>query len=57
LEVATAGWLAGAAPVTVQNVLWMKLHPAIGASHAAGWLVRCVVTALLAVWLLPHALP
>jgi hypothetical protein len=40
-------WLAGALPVTLQNVQWMKLHPAIGASHAAGWLVRLLIAALL----------
>jgi hypothetical protein len=40
-------WLAGALPMTLQNVQWMRLHPAIGASHAAGWLARLLIAALL----------
>jgi len=47
LHAAVLVWLAGALPVTLQNVQWMKLHPAIGASHAAGWLVRLLIAALL----------
>ncbi len=45
-------WLAGAVPIIAQNVVWMKLHPLIGVSHAAGWLVRFMITALLAAFLL-----
>jgi hypothetical protein len=51
--VAGAAWCAGPLPVTLQNVQWMKLHPAIGAFHAAGWLARLLIAAYLAAWLLP----
>jgi hypothetical protein len=53
LPVAGAAWCAGALPMTVQNLLWMRLHPAIAASHATGWLVRLVIAALFAAWFLP----
>lgn len=39
-------WLAACVPMLVQNGLWMKLHPLVLASHAAGWLVRFGVTAI-----------
>jgi hypothetical protein len=52
LDAAVLVWLAGPGVVIAQMVLWMKLHPLIGASHAMGWLVRFIVTGLLAVWLL-----
>ncbi len=45
-------WLAGPVVVIAQMVLWTKLHPLIGASQSLGWLVRFIVTGLLAVWLL-----
>jgi hypothetical protein len=53
LAVAGLVWAAGPLPATLQNLQWMRLHPAIGASHAAGWLARLVIAALLAAWLLP----
>jgi hypothetical protein len=52
LGVALIVWLAGAAPITAQNLLWMKLHPLIATSQAAGWLVRFLITAALAAFLL-----
>jgi hypothetical protein len=52
LVLAVVVWLAGVAPITAQNVIWMKLHPLIGASHAMGWLARFVITAVLAAFLL-----
>jgi hypothetical protein len=52
--VALLVWCAGPLPVTLQNWQWMKLHPAVAASHAGGWLVRLLIAALLAAWLLPH---
>jgi hypothetical protein len=52
LMLAVIVWLAGVAPMTAQNVVWMKLHPFIGASHAAAWLTRFLITAILAVFLL-----
>lgn len=45
-------WLAGPVVVLAQMVLWTKLHPLIGLSQSLGWLVRFIVTGLLAVWLL-----
>ena len=40
-------WLAGPLPMILQNLQWMKLHAAIAASHAAGWLARLLIAALL----------
>lgn len=51
LTAAVAVWLASAVPVIFTNVLWMKLHPALGLSHSAGWLARLVITALGASYL------
>jgi hypothetical protein len=45
-------WSAGPLPATLQNMQWMRIHPAVGASHAAGWLVRLLIATLLAAWLL-----
>ena len=45
-------WLAGPVVVYTQMVQWMKLHPLIGISHALGWLVRLLITGVLAVELL-----
>jgi hypothetical protein len=52
LVLALVVWLAGAVPITAQNVVWMKLHPLIGVSQAAGWLARFLITAVLAAFLL-----
>jgi hypothetical protein len=40
-------WCAGALPVTLQNLQWMRLPPAIAASHAAAWLARLLIAALV----------
>jgi hypothetical protein len=53
LLVAGAVWCAGPLPVGLQNLQWMRLHPAITASHAIGWLARLLIAACLAAWLLP----
>jgi hypothetical protein len=53
LLVAGAVWCAGPLPVGLQNLQWMRLHPAVTASHAAGWLARLLVAAYLTSWLLP----
>jgi hypothetical protein len=53
LLVAGAVWCAGPLPVGLQNLQWMRLHPAVTASHAAGWLARLLIAAFLASWLLP----
>lgn len=52
LTAALLVWLAGPAVVLAQMVLWIKMHPLVGLSHAFGWLARFAITALLAVWLL-----
>jgi hypothetical protein len=48
-------WLAGVVVVLGQMVMWVKLHPLVGLSHALGWLMRLVITALLVAWLLHGA--
>jgi hypothetical protein len=53
--VALMVWLAGVVVVLGQMVMWMKLHPLIGLSHALGWLTRLVITGLLAVLIMGHA--
>jgi len=53
LLVAGAAWCAGPLPVGLQTLQWMPLHPAVAASHAAGWLARLLIAAYLAAWLLP----
>jgi len=55
LAVAGLVWAAGPLPATLQNLQWMRLHPAIGASHAVGWLLRLLIAALLADGLLPRS--
>jgi hypothetical protein len=51
LETVVLVWLAGAVPIVGINVVWMKLSPYIGVSHALGWLVRFGLVALAAAWL------
>jgi hypothetical protein len=45
-------WLAMPMPLLVTNALYIKIHPLVVCSHALGWLVRLVVAALAAGWLL-----
>ncbi len=45
--VALLVWLAGPLAVTLQNLQWMNLPPAIAASYAAGWAARLFIAALL----------
>jgi len=52
VRMAAVVWIAAPVPVILTNVLWIKINPLIGLSHSLGWLVRFLVTALLAVWLL-----
>jgi hypothetical protein len=54
ITLALAVWLAGPLPVTAQNWQWLRLHPAIAASHAAGWLARLLIATACATWLLPR---
>jgi hypothetical protein len=48
-------WLAAAVPMLVQDGVWMKLDPMVLAAHAAGWLVRFAITAIVCGWLLRPA--
>jgi hypothetical protein len=48
LRMAAIVWLAAPVPVIFSNIVWTKLHPLVGLSHALGWLTRFVVTALIA---------
>jgi hypothetical protein len=41
-------WCAGALPVTLQNLQWMRLPPAVAVSHSTGWLARLLISALVA---------
>ena len=45
-------WLAAPMPLLVTNALYIKIHPLVVCSHALGWLVRLVLAALAAGWLL-----
>ena len=47
LLVAALLWAGGPLPIVLQNLQWMPLHPAIGTSHAAGWLTRALIAAEL----------
>lgn len=48
-------WLATAVPMLVQDGIWMKIDPLVLSAHAAGWLARFLITALLCAWLLRPA--
>ncbi len=45
-KLALAIWLIGPLPLTIVSALWMKLSPAIAASHSLGWLVKLAIAAL-----------
>ncbi|THD80701.1 MAG: DUF1761 family protein [Phenylobacterium sp.] len=49
----TAGlvWLAGPVAIGATNLLWMRISPYIGVSHALGWLARLVLVAIAAAYL------
>ena len=51
LLVAALAWAGGPLPMALQNLQWMRLHPAVAASHATGWLVRAIIAAELALHL------
>jgi hypothetical protein len=52
LELAGFCWLAVPMPLLVTNALYIKIHPLVVCSHALGWLVRLVLAAVAAGWLL-----
>jgi hypothetical protein len=49
---ATCLWAAGALPITIHNWQWMRVDPAIAASHALGWLTRLLIATHLTAKLL-----
>jgi hypothetical protein len=53
LLVAAAVWCAGPLPVILQNLQWIRMEPAVGVGHAAGWLARLLIASGLAACLLP----
>jgi hypothetical protein len=46
LKLALAVWLIGPLPLTIANSLFIKLTPAIAASHSLGWLVKLLLAGL-----------
>lgn len=52
LKMAVAVWMIGPVPIIATNALWLRLSPYIGVSHSLGWLVRLLVTAVVASYLL-----
>ncbi len=52
LELAFAIWLIAALPLLIVTGLFMKLQAAIVTSYSAGWLVKLLVAAAAAVWIL-----
>src|SRR5262245_23061815 len=47
LTIAATAWLIGPVPVLVTNAIWTKMDALVTVSHALGWLVRFVITAIL----------
>ncbi|HEV2691082.1 MAG TPA: DUF1761 domain-containing protein [Bryobacteraceae bacterium] len=52
LELAGLIWIMVAMPLIIGNALYIKFHPLLVVSHSLGWLVKLVVAALAAGWLL-----
>jgi hypothetical protein len=52
LRMAALIWVAGAVPIILTNIIWIKMHPLVGVSHSLGWLARFAVTAVIGTWLL-----
>jgi hypothetical protein len=52
LHMAALVWIAGALPIIFSNIVWIKMHPLLGLSHALGWLSRFVVSGLIGGWIL-----
>lgn len=47
LTIAAVAWAIGPVPVLWQNAMWTKMDGLVSVSHALGWLVRLVITAVL----------
>jgi hypothetical protein len=52
VKLALAVWLLGPLPLILTNAAFMKLHRVFVMSYAAGWLVKLIVVAVTAGWLL-----
>jgi len=52
IKLALMVWLIGPLPLLLANHLFIKLDPRVTASHATGWLVKLVLIAAAAAWLL-----
>jgi hypothetical protein len=55
IKLAIAIWLIGALSVTVSNAAFIRIHLANAASHAVGWLVKLILTALIIEYFLGFA--
>jgi hypothetical protein len=47
VDLALAIWLIGPLPLLIVHGMFIKLHPAIIAAYALGWLVKLVVAAVV----------
>jgi intracellular septation protein A len=52
LKLAAMVWAIGPLPLLLANHLFIRLDPRVTASHAAGWLVKLLLIAGVAAWLL-----
>lgn len=53
LFLAFVAWLAGPLVMQVTNGFWIKTDPLVTLAHSAGWLVRFLVAAVVANFLIP----
>ena len=52
LKLAAMIWLIGPLPLLLANALFIKIDHLVTASHAAGWLVKLLLIAAVAAWML-----
>ena len=52
VKLALAVWLIGPLPLILTNAAFMKLHRVFVTSYATGWLVKLLIVAAAAGWLL-----
>jgi hypothetical protein len=52
LHLAELAWIAGPVPILFSNIVWIRINPLLGLSHALGWLARFAASGLIAGWLL-----
>ena len=53
LKLAAMIWAIGPLPLLLANHLFIRIDPAVTASHAAGWLAKLLLIAAATAWLLP----